>query len=66
MQKVPVHPFDPSALDAAYHRARADLHASEREAAAEEAASAAQDDFPDRLIMGHELLLAAREPSRGS
>jgi hypothetical protein len=68
MQKVPNFPFglSPSPLDEAFQRAHAELGASERTVATEVATSAAEDraadDFPDRLIMGHELLLEVREP----
>jgi hypothetical protein len=56
----------PSLLDEAFERARAELLASEAAASAEEVAGADDDppadDFPERMIMGHELLLAVREP----
>jgi hypothetical protein len=68
MQKAPVHPFglSSSELEDAFERARAYLHTSEAAAAAEEAASTAEDGdaepLGERLLMGHELLLAIREP----
>lgn len=56
----------PGFLDQAIERARADLDADEAAAAAEEAASIAEtplaDDFPERTLLGPELLLAVREP----
>ena len=67
MQKAPDHPFGLSlgALEAAFQRARAELRASEAAATADEAASAGEESdepFGERLLMGHELLLAVREP----
>jgi hypothetical protein len=67
MQKAPVHPFGLSlgALEAAFQRARAELRASEAAATADETASNADDSeepFGERLLMGHELLIAVREP----
>jgi hypothetical protein len=67
VQKVPRSPFDlsPGALDEAFQRAHAELHAAEAAAAAEEAASGADHldgDDADRMLLGDELLHAVREP----
>jgi hypothetical protein len=68
MQREPVHPFGLSSneLQEAFDRARARLDASEAAAAAEEAASTSDDSdtepLGERLLMGHELLLAIRDP----
>jgi hypothetical protein len=66
MQKASVHPFGLSfsALEEAFQRARAELRASQA-AAAENAGNAdeeASEPFGEPLLMGHELLLAVREP----
>jgi hypothetical protein len=66
MQKAPDHHFDLSfsALEEAFQRARAELRASE--ASGDENAGTADEEaskpFGERLLMGHELLLAIREP----
>ena len=68
MQKAPVYPFgiSSSEIEEAFQRARARMYANEAAAAAEERACPAAEDvsepFGERLLMGHELLLAVREP----
>jgi hypothetical protein len=68
MQKAPAYPFgiSSSEIEEAFQRARARMYASDAAAAAEECASTAEEDasepFGERLLMGHELLLAVREP----
>jgi hypothetical protein len=68
MQKAPDHHFDLSfsALEEAFQRARAELRASEAAASGDENAGTpdeeASEPFGERLLMGHELLLAIREP----
>jgi len=67
MEKAHVDYFGlSSALDEAFLRAQAELHADEAAANAEEDASGADecrdDEFPERWLLGHELLLAVREP----
>jgi hypothetical protein len=72
VQRLPEFPFSlTSELDDALARARAELRANEAAAVDEEATldhepvtgeSGAGDGFPERLIMGHELLLEVRAP----
>lgn len=66
MQQVPSYPFGLSAhaLEHAFQRARAELHAAEAAAEATESTADEPADEPlgERLLMGHELLLAVREP----
>jgi len=68
MEKAHVHSsgMSSSALDEAFQRAQARLRAPEFAASDEPHAGAADecrdDDFPERWLLGHELLLAVREP----
>ncbi len=67
MQKFPAYPIgqSSSALDQAFRRAQAELRVAEAAATAEEAAAGPEewpDDFPERWLLGHELLLGVREP----
>ena len=68
MQKLTDYPFalTPDMFEEALQRARAELHAQEAAAVAEETAASTDDrgadDWPERLLLGHELLLAVRDP----
>lgn len=64
MEKAHVHPFGlSSALDEAFQRASAELRAAaSEEANTRDADECRDDDFPERWLLGHELLLAVREP----
>ncbi|MEO7733332.1 MAG: hypothetical protein ABIY55_20390 [Kofleriaceae bacterium] len=68
MEKAHGYPFglSSSTLDEAFQRAQAELRAADAAASAEANASGADecrdDDFPERWLLGHELLLAVREP----
>ena len=67
MQKVPEYPFglSPAMIDDAFRRATAQLDAAEDAAAPgrhEREAPAPLDEDVDRMLAGHELLLAVRQP----
>lgn len=64
MQKFPEHPsaITPGRLEEAFERIRADMHAHGGAVVPDTSNEPDDEDFPERPVMGQELLLATREP----